>query len=294
MADQLLNNSGQPLYDDEIASGTLEPYDQVPYYLDVLASGVNDDYRGSRSPTTWLIPSRDDLTSANHCGHYPFTNSNISTVATIQDSQASISSYTIDRGVYPTSSGMETSFSATETEILNQDPVPSTERRKKTTASKSGEHHSSKKPPRPSTKHSRRKSLKRAADLPDSPRFVLEADEADEADEAADVAEEAQPLDEQAAEELRRLRNREATGKSQQKKKKRVESLERRSQDLSAEYNCLREEKATLESERLTLRHEILQHRECGSDLINAYITASARNMVIEARRSASGADRQA
>jgi hypothetical protein len=193
----------------------------------------------------------------------------------MQDAQASTPGFLGDGGGYSMFPAMERRVPTIEPEMLAQAPIPSPEKRRKMTAP-------SRKPPAPTVKHPKRKSLTLESESPDPPRFTPERDGA-----SADDGEAAQPLDELATEELRRQRNRDATKKSQRKKKKHIEELERREQDLSAEYNYLREEKATLESEKIRLRQQILHHQNCRSDIIDAYISASARGMAMATRGDA-------
>jgi len=74
---------------------------------------------------------------------------------------------------------------------------------------------------------------------------------------------------------MRRQRNGEATKKSERKKKKHAQDLERHQRQFSAKRNCMREERKTLQWQAVRLQEEILQHRDCGSGMIDAYIKAS-------------------
>jgi hypothetical protein len=133
-----------------------------------------------------------------------------------------------------------------------------------------------------STRHSRRRSRKQGlppcdlAELAGADNADIERTDPDGYDD--DNADE-QEMD--ATAKQRRRRNRAATKKSQRKKKRLIEGLERYEQVLSAIRNTLREEKEILRTEALYLREQILQHRDCGFDLIDGYIEASARRLTI-------------
>jgi len=90
-------------------------------------------------------------------------------------------------------------------------------------------------------------------------------------------------------EEQRRLRNRESTKKCQKKKKRYMEEMEREAMKLESQWYYLRGEVHTLESEIVTLKYEILRHRYCGSHIIDAYITDSARQLANTAEQNLLG-----
>jgi len=289
MADQQsLSNTLQPFYhddgNDETAMALVAPQGQMAYgeYIDFPTHGFDDE----NTPSDWLLTwsatwsatwpdpwSANSANTACYASQIPFPNSNLTSTTTTQHAQSSTSGYSDNAGSYSTPSTIESGFLAMEPHMLAQSPIAASEERKNKATSESAKYYALPKLASPTAKHSRKKSLKRVPESPSPPRFVPD-DPGGADDEVEDEV--SDPLNEQTAEDMRRHRNREATKKSQQKKKKHFRDLARHEQRVSAKHNCLREERETLQWQALRLREEILQHRDCGSGMIDAYIEASA------------------
>jgi hypothetical protein len=249
--------------------------------FDISTNGIVDEYNTPEWLSTWPAPWPP---SPSYPSQFLISDPEPTPTTAAYHTYAPTSGYPGDTGSYITLSAIESRLSCIEPGLSSQDVNLVKGLSGKTTLSNTRKRCAPTRRSPTTPQHARRKSLKRKHEFPEPlppiPEEVDDEDGGDHHDPAID------DNDKAAAEKLRRIRSIEATKKSQHKKKKHVEGLKRYEQQLSAQWNHLREERETLHSEALWLRQMILQHRNCGFDLTDAYIKVSDRRMAMEGREA--------